>query len=85
MIGFQHKLMLYYIQSTVLNHSIVEEESDSSRAGRMMAHNYIVKIEKQLAGSIKALWHKSPALWSMGFVPSGRHTAALGYKSHTTI
>ena len=41
MIGFQHKLMLYYIQSTVCNHSIVEEESDSSsRAGRMMAHNY---------------------------------------------
>ena len=33
---------------------------------------------------IKALWHKLPALWSMGFVPSGRHTAALGYKSHTT-
>ena len=44
----------------------------------------LVKIVKQLAGSIKALWHKSPALWSMGFVPSGRHTAALGYKSHTT-
>ena len=44
----------------------------------------LVKIVKQLAGTIKALWHKSPALWSMGFVPSGRHTAALGYKSHTT-
>ena len=44
----------------------------------------LVKIVKQLAGSIKALWHKSPALWRMGFVPSGRHTAALGYKSHTT-
>ena len=29
-----------------------------------------MKIVKQLAGSIKALWHKSPALWSMGFVPS---------------
>ena len=39
---------------------------------------------KQLAGSIKVLWYKSPALWSMGFVPSGRHTAALRYKSHTT-
>ena len=39
---------------------------------------------KQLAGTIKALWHKSPELWSMGFVPSGRYTAALGYKSHTT-
>ena len=37
-----------------------------------------------ISGSIKALWHKSPALWSMGFVPSGRHTAALRYKSHTT-
>ena len=37
-----------------------------------------------ISGSIKALWHKSPALWSMGFVPSGRHTAALTYKSHTT-
>ena len=34
-----------------------------------------------ISGSIKALWHKSPALWSMGFVPSG---FALGYKSHTT-
>ena len=44
----------------------------------------LVKIVKQLAGTIKALWHKSPALWSMGFVPSGRHTAAFGYKSHTT-
>ena len=44
----------------------------------------LVKIVKQLAGTIKALWHKSPELWSMGFVPSGRHTAALGYKSHTT-
>ena len=43
-----------------------------------------MKIVKQLAGSIKALWHKSSALWSMGFVPSGRHIAALGYKSHTT-
>ena len=43
-----------------------------------------MKIVKQLAGTIKALWHKSPALWSMGFVLSGRHTAALGYKSHTT-
>ena len=30
-----------------------------------------MKIVKQLAGSIKALWHKSPALWSMEFVPSG--------------
>ena len=39
-------------------------------------------LVKQLAGSIKALWHKSPALCSMGFVPSG---FALGYKSHTTI
>ena len=37
-----------------------------------------------ISGTIKALWHKSPAQWSMGFVPSGRHTAALGYKSHTT-
>ena len=42
-----------------------------------------------ISGSIKALWHKSPALWSMGFVPSGfalgkTYTAALGYKSHTT-
>ena len=43
-----------------------------------------MKIVKQLAGTIKALWHKSPELWSMRFVPSGRHTAALGYKSHTT-
>ena len=44
----------------------------------------LVKIVKQLAGSTRALWHKSPALWSMGFAPSGKHTAALGYKSHST-
>ena len=47
-----------------------------------------MKIVKQLAGSIKALWHKSPALWIWDLYPraspSGRHTTALGYKSHTT-
>ena len=40
----------------------------------------LVKIVKQLAGTIKALWHKSPALWSMGFdilLPSGTNPIQL--------
>ena len=37
----------------------------------------LVKIVKQLSGTIKALWHKSPALWSMGFVPSGTNPIQL--------
>ena len=47
-----------------------------------------MKTVKQLAGTIKALWHKSPAPWvsrsPVWTSPSGRHTTALVYKSHTT-
>ena len=50
-----------------------------------------MKIVKQLAGTIKALWHKSLALWSMGLysredilLPSGLGLRVWGYKSHTT-
>ena len=37
----------------------------------------LVKIVKQLTVSIKALWHRSPALWSMGFAPSGTNPIQL--------
>ena len=36
---------------------------------------------KQLAGTIQALWHKSPALWSCTL---GKTYCCLRYKSHTT-
>ena len=42
-----------------------------------------MKIVK-ISGVYKSAMAQVPALCSMGFVPSGRHTAALGYKSHTT-
>ena len=48
----------------------------------------LVKIVKQLTGSIIALWLKSPALWSMGFVqdillPSGTNPIQL--ETHGTL
>ena len=41
----------------------------------------LVQIVKQLAGTIQALWHKSPALWSCTL---GKTYCCLRYKSHTT-